>query len=574
MRTIPNARLAQMGMNCRGTVVASLIGLLLLGGMPSAAAAGERYEAVGRRGMVVSVSAAATEVGVQILRRDGNAVDAAVATAFALAVTHPAAGNIGGGGFMLIAPPGEEPVVVDYRETAPGAASTDMFREQRSAFGHRVVGVPGTVRGLALAHQRFGKLPWRDVVQPAVTLAAEGFVLEPWTARSLNDLVRRSADFPELVRVLGKDEGRGTWVAGDRLRQPDLARTLQRIADEGPEAFYSGSIAEQIVAEMKAGQGLITGEDLKNYRAKWRQAIHGTYRGYDVYGVPPPSSGGTCLVLMLNMLERYDLRALGRFSPETLHRMAEVMRRAYLDRARHLGDPDFEPIPEHLTSKDYAAKLVESISSDRATPSESLAPELLGDSEGKDTTHFSVIDASGLAVANTYTLEYSYGSRVMVKNAGFLLNNEMGDFNWFPGKTDRQGRIGTKPNLIRPGKRMLSSQCPTIVRKDGKTVLITGSPGGRTIINTVLCLLVNVIDFDMPLRQAVDAPRMHHQWFPDRIDLEKDGMPEGVVPALEKLGHRVRYHRQGDAHSIAVEVMSGRFIGVADRRIMGSAGAP
>ncbi|MCX7699319.1 MAG: gamma-glutamyltransferase, partial [Gemmataceae bacterium] len=273
MRTIPKARLAQVGRNCLGTLVAFLIGLILLGGMPSAVAAEERHEAVGRQGMVVSVSAAATEVGVRILRRGGNAVDAAVATAFALAVTHPAAGNIGGGGFMLIAPPGEGPIVVDYRETAPAAASTDMYRNQRSPFGHRVVGVPGTVRGLALAHQRFGKLPWRDVVQPAVTLASEGFVLEPWTARSLNELVRQSGDFPELVRVLGKDEGRGTWVAGDRLRQPDLARTLQRIADEGPEAFYTGSIAEQIVAEMTAGQGLITAEDLKKYQAKWRRAI-------------------------------------------------------------------------------------------------------------------------------------------------------------------------------------------------------------------------------------------------------------------------------------------------------------
>lgn len=553
----------------RYCVVTSLICLFVL-----MATAGEKHEAVSRRGMVVSVSALATEVGVQILRRGGNAVDAAVATAFALAVTHPAAGNIGGGGFMLIAPPGEEPVVVDYRETAPAAATVDMYRNQRSPFGHRVVGVPGTVRGLALAHQRFGKLPWRELVQPAVTLAADGFILEPWTARSLNELVRQSAEFPELVRVFGKEGGRGAWVTGDRLSQPDLARTLQRIADEGPDAFYNGSIAEQIVAEMKAGQGLIVADDLKNYQAKWRRAIHGTYRGYDVYGIPPPSSGGTCLVLMLNMLERYDLKSLGRFSPETLHRMAEIMRRAYLERARHLGDPDFEPIPEHLLSKDYAAKLVESISLHRATPSESLDPGLLQETEGKDTTHFSIIDGSGLAVANTYTLEHSYGSRVVVRNAGFLLNNEMGDFNWFPGKTDRQGRIGTRPNLIQPGKRMLSSQCPTIVRKDGKAVLITGSPGGRTIINTVLCVVVNVIDFGMSLREAVDCPRMHHQWFPDRIDLEKQGLPSSVVPALERMGHLVRYQRQGDAHSIAMDPKSGDFIGVADRRIMGSAGAP
>lgn len=532
------------------------------------------HDATSNRGMVVSVSAPASQVGAAILRRGGNAVDAAVATAFALAVTHPAAGNIGGGGFMLIAPPHENPIVVDYRETAPAAATRDMFAQQQSPYGHRVVGVPGTVRGLAMAHARFGKMPWRDLLEPAIELATNGFPLEPWTARSLNELVRTSQDFPELVRVFGKDEGRGTWSPGDRFCQPDLARTLRCLAEEGPNAFYIGKIAERIIAEMKSGGGLITAADLRDYTAKWRQPIHGTYRGYDVYGAPPPSSGGVCLVQMLNMLEKFDLKAQGRFSSHTLHCMAEVMRRAYLDRARYLGDPDFVRIPEHLISRDHAARWVKSIRLDKATPSADLAPEIVLAPEGNETTHFSIIDANGLAVSNTYTLEYSYGSRVVVRGAGFLLNNEMGDFNWFPGKTDRKGRIGTDANLIAPKKRMLSSQCPTILRRDGETVLITGSPGGRTIINTVLCIVINVVDFGMTIREAIDAPRMHHQWFPDRIELEAHGLVNEVIPALKQLGHEVIVRRQGDAHSIFVDTRRKLFIGAADRRIMGSAKAP
>lgn len=532
------------------------------------------HDATSRLGMVVTVSGPASAVGADVLRQGGNAVDAAVATAFALAVTHPAAGNIGGGGFMLIAPPGEEPIVVDYRETAPSAATRNMFAQQRSPWGHRVAGVPGTVRGLSLAHQRFGKLPWRDLLQPAIRLADEGFLLEAWTARSLNELARTSSEFQELVRVFGKDEGRGQWAAGDRFRQPELARTLRCLAEEGADAFYTGKIAQQIVAEMKYGEGLITLDDLSNYQAKWRQPVHGTYRGYDVYGPPPPSSGGVCLVQMLHMLEHFDLKSAGRWHPSTLHRMAEVMRRAYLDRARYLGDPDFVKIPERLTTKEYASEWVKGIRAEQATPSTELAPDIPLSSEGDHTTHFSIIDANGLAVANTYTLEHSYGARVVVRGAGFLLNNEMGDFNWFPGRTDRQGRIGTEPNVIAPKKRMLSSQCPTIVRRQGRTVLISGSPGGRTIINTVLCVIVNVIDFGMTIREAVDAPRLHHQWLPDRIDLETRGLPEEVIPTLRRWGHQVRIQRQGDAHSIYVEPESGLYIGAADRRIMGSAKAP
>src|SRR5438445_5574754 len=410
-------------------------------------------------GMVVSVSAPASQVGLETLKRGGNAVDAAVATAFALAVTYPQAGNIGGGGFMVIHPGSkQDPVVIDYRETAPAAATQKMFSRSDSWYGHKVVGVPGTVRGLALAHERYGKLPWKDLVQPAVILAENGFVLNDYLAGSLNFVVWQGRKFTELGRVYGKSNGADDWHAGDRLILKDLAATLRLIADEGPDAFYTGAIADKIAAEMKAGAGLIIKADLTDYQAKERQPIHGTYRGYDVYGPPTPSSGGICLVEMLNMLENFDLRKQGRWSPQTLHLMIEAMRRAFCDRARYLGDADFVTIPAHLTSKDYARELTHGIDPARATPSEDLARDIPLAREGDSTTHFSVIDKDGMAVANTYTLERSYGSRVVVRGAGFLLNDEMMDFNWRPGFTDRQGTIGTEANQIAPGKRMLSSQ--------------------------------------------------------------------------------------------------------------------
>jgi gamma-glutamyltranspeptidase/glutathione hydrolase len=525
-----------------------------------------------RHGMVVAVSPEGADVGRDVLLRGGNAVDAAVATAFAMAVTYPAAGNLGGGGFMLVYPGGgAEPVVVEYRETAPAAVSRGMFRKTDSVYSHKAVGVPGTVRGLALAHQRFGRLPWRDLVRPAVKLAEEGFVLDGYLAGSLNALVAGSPEFPELRRVFGKDGGAAEWKAGDRLVQKDLARTLRLIAEGGPDAFYRGPVADLIAAEMRHGGGLITRGDLAAYHANLRRPVHGTYRGYDVYGPPPPSSGGTCLVEMLNVLENFDLRKRGRWSPETLHLMAEAMRRAYCDRARFLGDPDFAAVPAFLTSKEYAKKLAHSIDPAKATRSEDLAPDLALAPEGDSTTHFSVIDADGMAVANTYTLERSFGSRVVVRGAGFLLNNEMMDFNWFPGVTSRDGTIGTDPNQIAPGKRMLSSQTPTVVARDGKAVLITGSPGSRTIINTVLQIVVNVVDFGMDARAAVDAPRLHHQWFPDRLRFEGVAEHAAAVERLRAMGHVVVGTRQGDAHTIYVDPKTGAYVGAEDRRIMGTA---
>jgi gamma-glutamyltranspeptidase/glutathione hydrolase len=555
----------------RYSVLLTLLVPAALFSAAEAPALSEGRTAQGRQGMVVSVSAPASAVGADVLRRGGNAVDAAVAVAFALAVTWPEAGNIGGGGFMLVYPGGKaEPVVIDYRETAPAASTRDMFARGKPS-QYRLVGVPGTVRGLALAHQRFGKLPWSDLVGPAVRLAEEGFVVNAPLARSLESGLRRPGDFPEFRRVLGK--GGGHWRPGDRLVQKDLARTLRRIASEGPDAFYTGVLADQLVAEMKAGDGLISRDDLAGYRAVVRKPVHGTYRGFDVYGPPPPSSGGVCLVEMLNTLEPFDLAREGRLSPATLHRVAEAMRRAFCDRARFLGDPDFVTVPEHLLTKEYGKKLAASILPLQATASSDLAGDIPLAAEGGQTTHFSILDKAGMAVSNTYTLEEGFGSRVMVRGAGYLLNNEMGDFNPRPGVTDRKGHIGTPANEVAPGKRMLSSMTPTIVARDGKVVLVTGSPGSRSIINTVLCVLLNTIDFDMPLREAVDAPRLDHEWFPDHIRMEAGLLrdhPE-LVEKLRRMGHVIdpKPHEQGDAHSIRVDPRTGRYEGAADRRADG-----
>jgi gamma-glutamyltranspeptidase/glutathione hydrolase len=542
---------------------------LVVGCFAVVGAAAVDKPAHGRHGLVVAVSAPGADVGRDVLQMGGTAADAAVATAFAMAVSYPAAGNIGGGGFMVVYPGhGAEPVVFEYREMAPAAARGTMFAKTDTIYSDKAVGVPGTVRGLWLAHRRFGRLPWKDVVGPAVRLADEGFVLNDAQADSLNGVVGGSPEFPELQRVLGKN-GRPEWRAGDRLVQPDLARTLRLIAEHGPDGFYKGPVADLIVAEMKRGRGLITHDDLAGYKANERKPVHGTYRGYDVYAPPPPSSGGICLVEMLNVLENFDLNAAGRWSPATLHLLAETMRRAYCDRARYLGDTDFVAVPAFLTDKGYAKRLADSIDRTRATRSESLARDIPVTGEGDNTTHFSVIDSDGMAVANTYTLERSYGSRIVPKGAGFILNNEMMDFNWFPGVTTRDGGIGTAPNQIAPRKRMLSSQTPTIVAKDGKVVLVTGSPGSRTIINTVLQVVVNVIEFGMDARHAVDAPRLHHQWFPDRLRFEGVSDYPDAVGKLRTMGHVVTGTRQGDAHTIYVDPKTGQIAGAEDRRIMG-----
>ena len=448
---------------CRFIAFALLIVALVL---PSSAQPPKAERVESKGGMVVCVSPLGAEVGVSILKRGGNAVDAAVAVAFAQAVTWPEAGNIGGGGFMMVAAPGKEVTCFEFRETAPAAATVDLLADGKVTWlNHKAAGVPGTVRGLALAHKTFGKLKWADVVLPAVQLAEDGFMIDGVLANGLNRvLADPKTTNAEFKRVYGKPGG-SKWKAGDRLVLPDLGRTLRLIAEKGPDAFYTGETADLIAKEMKVGGGLITKEDLAAYKAHERKPMSTTYRGYMVYGPPPPSSGGICLAEMLNILENFDLTKHGRWSPTTSHLMIEAMRRGYADRARYLGDPDFTTIPEHLTTKEYAKKLASGIDLNKPTPSAAVAPEIKLTMEGDSTTHFSIVDKDGMAVSNTYTLENSYGNRVVVRGAGFLLNNEMTDFNPKPGVTTAKGLIGTKPNQIAPGKRMLSSMTPMIVTK-------------------------------------------------------------------------------------------------------------
>ena len=529
-------------------------------------------------GLVVSVQAMASDVGASILHQGGNAVDAAVATAFALAVTHPSAGNIGGGGFMVVRKPSGDTAIFDFRERAPLQATRDMYLDARgninrslTAAGYLAPGVPGTVRGMELAHKKFGKLQWKDVVMPAVKLAEDGFPLSEALARSLNrELEGPMKSFPASVQAYGKPGG-GRWAAGDKIVLKDLGKTLRAIATEGADVFYKGWIADCIAEDMKANNGLITKEDLAAYEARQRTPLTGKFRGYDIISMPPPSSGGVGLIEMLNILENFDLKKYGRMAPETLHLMIEAMRRTYLDRARFLADPDFVKIPvERLTSKEYAKTLASQIDPNKASNSVALGKDIVTlkpVAERDETTQFSVLDKDGMAVSQTFTLEGGYGSKVVVKGAGFLLNNEMGDFNKKAGETNELGDIGTPPNLIEPGKRMLSSMTPTMVTKNGKLVLVTGSPGGRTIINTVLSIVLGVTEFGMDGRQAVDSVRMHHQWLPDSITFEENSLNASTLARLKEMGHDIRQRgRQGDGHSIFVDLTTGIAYGVNDTR--------
>ena len=530
-----------------------------------------------KEGLVVCASAPACDAGASMLARGGNAVDAAVATAFALAVTLPSAGNIGGGGFMVVRTPAGDVTTFDYRERAPLKSVKTMYLGQDGEIdrsltnaGYLAPGVPGTVRGLALAHRRFGKLPWQDVVMPAVALAEGGFIVSASLARGLNaQLEGVMGRFPASVAAYGKPGG-SKWTEGDRIVLGELGRTLRAIATDGPDAFYTGWIADRVAEDMKANGGIIGKDDLAAYQAKERPPVRGTYRGFEVISMAPPSSGGVALIEMLNILERFDLRAHEPLTAPSIHLRIEAMRRAYLDRARHLGDPDFVQVPvEQLTSKPYARAVAASIDRARASRSLDLGRDIVTAAtaqEPEETTHFSVLDRDGLAVANTYTLEGGYGSRVVVKGAGFLLNNEMGDFNRKPDDTNASGDIGTPANQIAPGKRMLSSMTPTMIVRDGKVVLITGSPGGRTIINTVLAVVLGVVEYGYSGREAVDAPRIHHQWLPDTVTIEEGGVPEPVVSALRTMGHEVSFRdQQGDAHTIWV-APDGMPFGANDRR--------
>ena len=534
---------------------------------------------VSKRGLVISSSSIASDIGASILRRGGNAVDAAVATAFALAVTYPGAGNIGGGGFMVIRLENGTATTIDYRERAPLASTQTMYLDANgkinrslTATGYLAPGVPGTVRGLALAHKKFGKLPWRDVVTPAAELAARGFTLDSGLARSLTREVSQAmAQYPASVAAYGRPGG-GEWHVGDTIRLADLGRTLTAIATKGPDVFYTGWIADSIAAEMQRNGGIISKKDLAAYRARERAPIRGSYRGFDIVTMPPPSSGGVAMVEMLNILSRFDLAKQGRWSPETLHLMIEAMRRAYVDRARYLGDPDFVKMPlARLTSPKYAATLAAHIDPNKATSSVELGKDIVTPTsvatESDETTQFSIVDKDGNAVSNTYTLEGGYGSHVVVRGAGFLLNNEMGDFSKKPGETNVQGDIGTPANLIAPGKRMLSSMSPTIVTKRGKLFMVTGSPGGRTIINTVTEVVLNATGFGMNAREAVDAPRLHHQWLPDVATFERDAIADSTAARLRAMGHTIEQRgRQGDAHTIIFDAKTKTAYGANDRR--------
>jgi gamma-glutamyltranspeptidase / glutathione hydrolase len=522
-------------------------------------------------GMVISQEATASDVGADVLREGGTAVDAAVATAFALAVTHPTAGNIGGGGFIVYRPATGDPVAYDFREMAPGRSSPTMFmKDGKYDFdlhhnSHLSVGVPGTVAGLHLAWKEQGKLPWRRLIDPAIKLASDGFVVTEGFARSLKEELDEFKKYPASYAQFSKNGV--PYEAGEIFRQPDLAKTLERIAAQGPAGFYEGETAMLVEKEMAANGGLITRDDMKNYKAERRVPVRGTYRGYEVIGMPPISSGGTALIQMLNILEGYDLAKSGFRSANTIHLITESMRRAYADRARYLGDPAFNrdmPI-DRLTSKEYAAQLRKTIDPQRASKSSPSSFEWTHESQ--ETTHLSVVDGSRNAVSMTYTLEYGYGSRIVVPGAGFLLNNEMGDFNAAPELTTAEGLIGTKPNLAMPGKRMLSSMTPTVVAKDGKLFMVTGSPGGRTIINTVLLTILNVVDFGMNAQQAVDAGRFHHQWLPDRIAYEKYGFSPDTIALLESRGHNLRETSgQGVAEVIVYDQKEDTLEGGVDRR--------
>jgi gamma-glutamyltranspeptidase/glutathione hydrolase len=524
-----------------------------------------------RNGMVASQNAIASQVGMEVLLAGGNAVDAAVATAFALAVVHPEAGNIGGGGFMLVRPAGGPAAVYDFREQAPAAASPTMFLvdgrydRERHHHSHLAAGVPGTVAGLHMAWTDGGRLPWKDLLQPAIALARDGFMVSDGLARALHAELPRMKPYPASLAQFSR--AGVPYEMGDLLKQEDLAKTLERIAEKGARGFYEGETALLIEKEMKARGGLITREDLKRYTIYRRPPIRGTYRGYEVLTAPLPSSGGTGLLQCLNVLEGYDLEAMGFGSSRYLHHVAETLRRAFADRARWLGDPGFvKDMPlERLISKEYAASLRRTIVESRASASSPTSFEW--PAESTETTHFSVVDAERNAVALTYTLEDGYGSGIVVPGAGFLLNNEMGDFNAGPGLTDATGLIGTVPNLAQPGKRMLSNMTPTIVTRGGSPVLAVGAAGGRKIPATVLQILLGMLDFGMNVQEAIDAPRISHQWLPDVILHEPFGLSADTADALRARGHLVEERPASEwsrAHGIAVR--EGLLEGASDRR--------
>jgi gamma-glutamyltranspeptidase / glutathione hydrolase len=543
-------------------------------------AAGAVHAVVAEHGMVVAQEKTAARIGAEVLKRGGNAVDAAVATGFAMAVSYPRAGNIGGGGFMVIhSSERHEDVAIDYRETAPAATTRDIFlggdgkpdiaKSRDSALG---IGVPGTVAGLTLALEKYGsgKFTLADLLKPAIDLAHDGIVIADDNADTLPDWHRRLARWPASAKIFSRADGT-PLREGDTLIQTDLAVTLAAIAQQGRRGFYEGPVAAKLGKAIGGAGGIMTAEDLKSYQAVVRPPVRGTYRGYDIVSMPQPSSGGVVLLETLNILEGFPMRQMAQGSASSLHVMIEAMKRAYADRARYLGDPAFVDAPvATLIAKDYAAKQRASIDLDRATPwtdALSATPPR----EGGNTTHFSVVDGFGNAVSNTYTLNFSYGVGLVAEGTGVLLNNELDDFTAAPGASNAYGLVGFEANLPGPGKRPLSSMSPTIVLKDGKPVLVTGSPGGSRIISAVLQVIVNVLDYGMDVASAVAAPRLHHQWLPDEVRIER-GFAAETLAALKAKGHRV-VEPLGQTSANSIAVTENGLLGAADPRSRGAAAA-
>ena len=530
-----------------------------------------KAQTYGQNGMVVSANEVASKVGIEILKKGGNAIDASVATAFALAVTHPSAGNIGGGGFLVYKSAEGKATTIDFREKAPLKASTDMFLDKNGKLiqdsNHltiKSIGVPGTVAGLFLAHEKYGKLPWKEVVEPSVLLAKNGFEM-PWGLYfDILKLVNENQSNAFIANYFNNSNKEITkpetiW------KQPALGKTLSLIRDQGQDGFYKGEVADEIEKFMKQNGGIITKEDLAKYTAVEREAIKGTYKKFDIYSMPPPSSGGVALIEMMNIMELSNLDSVSFNSAQYVHLVAETMRRAFADRAEYLGDPDFNlkmPL-DKLTSKEFAKKRFENIDMNKASVSD---PAKFGHPYGGDnTTHFSVVDKDGNAVSVTYTLEFSYGSKMGSNQLGFIFNNEMGDFNPEPGVTTNTGQIGTLPNIIKPEKRMLSSMTPAIVTKDGKPYLIIGSPGGRTIINTVFQTVLNVLAYDMRIDKAIEAMKIHEQWLPDTIYYEKDLMSPDTKVLLENMGHHLKeVNNLGSLMGITYDEAFKVYIGYSD----------
>ena len=554
-----------------------LLIFLIAASVPAPSRAASREPVHARHGIVASTSEIASRVGVDIMKRGGNAIDAAVAVGLALAVAWPSAGNLGGGGFMMIRRANGDTEIIDYRERAPLAASRDMYLDKdgnvikdASMVGHKAVGVPGTVAGLSMALKRHGKLSWADCIEPARRLAAEGFIVNHHTARSLKGSSELLSKFPDSHRIFLRSGN--YFEEGDRLMQPELAATLLRLKLQGPREFYEGKTARMIAEDMKAHDGLITLRDLKEYEPTIRKPLKGTYRGYDILTMPPPSSGGAVLLEMLNMLEQFKMPDYGPNSSEATHLLVEVQRRAFADRAEFMGDADFVKVPvEGLTSKKYANELVKSIDLERATPSSEIKAGRPTAYESAETTHYTIVDAEGNVVSNTYTLNNSYGAGVTARGTGILLNNEMDDFTSKPGVPNAYGLLQGEANAIAPRKRPLSAMTPTIVLKDGQVYFAVGSPGGPTIINTVLQVIVNVIDFKMNIQQAIDTPRFHHQWMPDQVRWEPYGLNVDTRRALEKKGHvfAEKPGFMGDAEGIMIDAKTKMRLGASDPRLGG-----